>query len=132
VGCKSRRNNRNAPDIGIIGRQVGNGLLKLLAVIYTFAENNLTDREAICHGFSHKVFDDFSDDKLQTLKELAWNLKRDEAVNRHNELIHDYSQACEYATADYLREKILTAKARNPKNLYAYVTKILENERKKK
>lgn len=99
---------------------------------YTLECAEHTDREAICHGFSHKVFDDFSDDKLQTLKELAWNLKRDEAVNRHNELIHDYSQACEYATADYLREKILTAKARNPKNLYAYVTKILENERKKR
>ena len=53
---------------------------------------------------------------------------RQEDVERHNEVLGDYKMACEYATADYLRQQILMAKTRHPKSLYSYVCKMISND----
>lgn len=96
---------------------------------YTLESTEQTDRNDICNGFSHSIFDSFSDEELRILKELAWSKKRDSDVDRHNELIHDINLACEFAVTDFLKEKIVIAKSKKPKNLFAYVKKIVENSK---
>lgn len=87
------------------------------------------DRDSICGGFSAPEFADFSTDELRVLKDMAWAKMRQEDVDRHNAVLGDYKMACEYATADYLRQQILTAKVRRAKNLYAYVSKMISNDK---
>ena len=84
------------------------------------------DRDAICCGFSSREFDDFTDEQLELLKDLAWPKKRDEDVARHNEALNDFSEACQYATADYLRQAVLMARSRGAKNLFLYVKAMIE------
>jgi len=96
---------------------------------YTLECAEQTDRNEICNGFSHSIFDDFSDKDLRILKELAWSKKRDSDVERHNEIVHDINLACECAVTDFLREKIIVAKSKNPTNLFAYVKKMVENSK---
>lgn len=86
------------------------------------------DRDSICGGFSAPEFADFTADELRVLKDMAWPKMRQDDVDRHNAVLGDYKMACEYAVTDYLRQQILTAKARRAKNLYAYVTKMVSND----
>ena len=60
---------------------------------------------------------------------MAWSKIRQEDVDRHNAVLGDVKLSCEYAAADYLRQQILTAKVRRAKNLYAYVSKMVENDK---
>lgn len=85
-------------------------------------------REEICHGFSGEEFSDFTDEQLEVLKDLGWSRKRDEDVDRHNNILHDFPMACQYATSDYLRHQILMARTRKPKDLFLYVKKMIEND----
>ena len=85
-------------------------------------------RDEICNGFSSKEFEGFTDEQLQLLKDLAWSKKRDEDVMRHKETLNDMVMACEFAVSDYLRQTILTARMRKPKNLFLYVKKMVEND----
>lgn len=85
-------------------------------------------RDEICHGFSNPVFADFTDEQLNLLKDLGWEKKRDQDIEKHNKLLNDLHLACQYATADYLRQQISLAKTRNPKNLFLYVKKMVEND----
>lgn len=94
------------------------------------SESALTnDRDNICHGFSNPEFDDFTDDDLRALKELAWPKKRDSDVQRHKDVLTDTVLAYEYATADYLRRTIAMAKVYHPNNLYTYVKAMIENDK---
>lgn len=86
------------------------------------------DRDSICGGFSAPEFADFNEDELRVLKDMAWAKMRQDDVDRHNAVLGDYKMSCEYAAADYLRQQILMAKTRHPKNLYAYVTKMISND----
>lgn len=88
------------------------------------AENG---RDAICYGFSSPEFEDFTTEQLELLKDLAWDKKSEADVEKHKEALGDTKLACEYATADYLRRVIHTAKTRNPKHLFLYVKKMVEN-----
>ena len=74
-------------------------------------------RDEICAGFCASEFDGFTSEQLELLKDLAWAKKREEDLTRHNEVLHDFALACQYATADYLRQTILMAKSRGAKNL---------------
>lgn len=100
---------------------------------YTFDDLHLKqiddDRENICCGFGGMDFDGFTLDQLRALKDLSWPKMRQEDVDRHKAVLGDIKLACEYATADYLRQQILRAKTRNPKNLYNYVCKMIENDK---
>ena len=87
------------------------------------------DREAICCGFGGPEFADFSEEQLISLKDMGWSNVKQEDVDRHKAELGDIKLACEYATADYLRHKILTAKTRKPKNLYGYVCKMIANDK---
>lgn len=87
------------------------------------------DRDSICAGFSAPEFADFGPDELRALKDLAWAKMRQEDVDRHNAVLGDYKAACEYAVSDYLRQRILTARIRKPKNLYAYISKMISNDK---
>lgn len=86
-------------------------------------------RDAICHGFSQAEFEGFTDEQLILLKDLGWEKKNEDAVMRHKEVLGDMKLACEFATADYLRRQIILAKTNNPKNLFLYVKKMVENDR---
>lgn len=85
-------------------------------------------REAICCGFGEQVFAEFSEEQLRALKDVGWSKIQQTDIDRHNDVLHDYKMSCEYAAADYLRQQILMAKTRHPKNLYAYVTKMISND----
>lgn len=89
------------------------------------------DRDNICAGFSSSEFDGFTTDQLKLLKDLAWDCKHDENIERHYGVLQDYALACQYATADYLRQSILMAKSQGAKNLYLYVKKMVENDRQR-
>lgn len=85
-------------------------------------------REEICSGFESEEFAEFTVEQLELLKDLGWTRKREEDVERHREMLGNLALACEYATADYLRQQILTAKTRGPKDLFLYVKKMIEND----
>lgn len=94
---------------------------------YTLEDWKENKRDEICRGFSSEEFSDFSDEELRALKDLGWDKKRDADVERHNSVLHDTAMACEYAVSDYLRQTILVARTKHPKNLFLYVKKMLEN-----
>ncbi|MBS6679625.1 MAG: replication initiation protein [Clostridiales bacterium] len=95
---------------------------------YTLDDWQNSKRDDICHGFSSPEFEDFTDEQLELLKDLGWSKKRDSDFQKHKELLNDTVLACEYAVADYLRQTIIMAKTRHPKNLFLYVKKMIENE----
>lgn len=97
---------------------------------YTLDDWQNSERDNICHGFSSPEFEDFTHEQLELLKDLGWSRKRDSDFQKHKELLGDTVLACEYAVADYLRQTIIMAKTRNPKNLFLYVKKMIENEGK--
>lgn len=84
-------------------------------------------RNRICKGFDGAEFAGFTDEQLVLLKDLGWSRKRERDVERYRADI-GFPDACQYATADYLRQVILTAKARHPKDLFLYVKKMIEND----
>ena len=85
-------------------------------------------RDRICKGFKSEEFAEFTNEQLELLKDLGWTKKRDSDIERHRGSLGSFSIACEYATSDYLRQKILMAKARHPKDLFLYVKKMIEND----
>ena len=86
------------------------------------------DREAICCGFGGPEFSGFTPEQLRALKDMGWSKVKQEDVDRHKAELGDAKMSCEYAVSDYLRQKILVANARHPKNLYAYVCKMVSND----
>lgn len=95
---------------------------------YTLDDWQNSRRDDICHGFSSPEFEDFTDEQLQLLKDLGWSRKRDADYQKHKELLNDTVLACEYAVSDYLRQTIIMAKTRHPKNLFLYVKKMVESD----
>ncbi len=94
---------------------------------YTIDDWQNNKRDEICHGFSSPEFEDFTDEQLELLKDLGWSRKRDVDYQKHKALLNDTVLACEYAVSDYLRQIIIMAKTRHPKNLFLYVKKMVEN-----
>lgn len=95
---------------------------------YTIDDWQNSKRDDICHGFSSPEFEDFTDEQLELLKDLGWSKKRDADYQKHKALLNDTVLACEYAVSDYLRQAIIMAKTRHPKNLFLYVKKMVEND----
>lgn len=95
---------------------------------YTLDDWQNNKRDDICHGFSSPEFEDFTDEQLELLKDLGWSRKRDADYQKHKSLLNDTVLACEYAVSDYLRQTIIMAKTRHPKNLFLYVKKMVEND----
>lgn len=95
---------------------------------YTLDDWQNNKRDEICHGFSSPEFEDFTDEQLELLKDLGWSRKRDADYQKHKELLNDTVLACEYAVSDYLRQTIIMAKTRHPKNLFLYVKKMVESD----
>lgn len=85
-------------------------------------------RDRICKGFDSAEFSGFTDEQLALLKDLGWSRKRESDVERYRADLGSFPDACQYATAAYLRQTILTAKARHPKDLFLYVKKMIEND----
>lgn len=94
---------------------------------YTLEDWQDSRRDEICHGFSSPEFEDFTDEQLELLKDLGWSRKRDADYQKHKALLNDTVLACEYAVSDYLRQTIIMAKTRHPKNLFLYVKKMVES-----
>ena len=84
-------------------------------------------RDRICGGFGSSEFAGFTDEQLELLKDIGWAKKRDSDIQAHLQYL-SMLDACQYATADYIRRAILTAKARHPKDLFLYVKRIVEND----
>lgn len=87
-------------------------------------------RDAICHGFDAEEFDEFTDEQLVALKEIAWDKTPRELIDKHNDVLHSMPEAIQWAVSEYLRRVIAMAKTRQPKNLFLYVKKMVENEGK--
>lgn len=85
-------------------------------------------RDEICAGFSDSEFDAFTEEQLTLLRELAFSKKEAADVDRHFAALGDMKLACEYATADYLRRTVVTARTHSPTHLFLYVKKMLESE----
>ena len=85
-------------------------------------------RDAICSGFSDDEFKEFTDEQLVLLKDLAWDKVPQELIDKHKYTFPRLADAMPWAIHDYLRRVIKTAQTRNPKNLFLYVKKMLENE----
>ncbi|CRI74724.1 Uncharacterised protein [Chlamydia trachomatis] len=64
------------------------------------------------------------------LKDLAWGNRDQADFDRHMEALNDPNMSVQYAVADYLRQKIKIARLNNPRNLFSYVKKIVENDKK--
>lgn len=79
-------------------------------------------------GSGDSEFSGLTDEQLVLLKDLGWSRKRESDIEQHRETLGSFPTACEYATADYLRQAILMAKARHPKDLFLYVKKMIEND----
>ena len=76
----------------------------------TAAELEAEERERrgeICCGFDDEIFDEFTIDQLQELRELAHENVDPDAVERHYEVLHDRLIARQYAVSEYIRRKIL-------------------------
>lgn len=84
-------------------------------------------RDAICHGFDAEEFDEFTDEQLEALKELAWGKWQEADLERHKQYF-GVAEAAQWATSDYLRKAIAMAKTRKPKNLFLYVKKMVETD----
>lgn len=95
---------------------------------YTLDDWQSNKRDEICHGFSSPEFEDFTQEQLELLKDLGWSRKRDADYQKHKALLNDTVLACEYAVSDYLRQTIIMAKTRHPKNLFLYVKKMVESD----
>ena len=95
---------------------------------YTLDDWQSNKRDEICHGFSSPEFEDFTQEQLELLKDLVWSRKRDADYQKHKALLNDTVLACEYAVSDYLRQTIIMAKTRHPKNLFLYVKKMVESD----
>lgn len=91
-------------------------------------DEDKTRRDKICGGFGDSEFSGFTDVQLVLLKDLGQSRKRESDIEQHRETLGSFPTACEYATADYLRQAILMAKARHPKDLFLYVKKMIEND----
>lgn len=90
----------------------------------------MNDRDSICCGFCDKEFESFTNEQLILLKDLAWGNRDQADFDRHMEALNDPNMAVQYAVADYLRQKIKIARLNNPRNLFSYVKKIVENDKK--
>lgn len=84
-------------------------------------------RDRICKGFNSAEFSGFTDEQLELFKELGKSRARERDIERFRYDV-GLADACQYATAAYLRQVILTAKARHPKDLFLYVKKMIEND----
>ena len=87
-------------------------------------------REKICLGFSDKVFAHLTDEQLMALKELARTKVPKQLIDDHAKII-PLASAVQWATSEYLEQAVLTAKTRvrNPEKLFAYVKKMVENDK---
>lgn len=63
-------------------------------------------RSEICCGFEDEIFDEFTDEQLQELKDLAWANADPDVEERHYAVLHDRLVARQYAVAEYIRQKI--------------------------
>lgn len=90
-----------------------------------------TNREAICSGFGDKIFDEFSDEELVELKNLARGKEDPDEVERKNGLLHNTKVATEYAMSKLIHEKILAMNVyaqREPiPNRYGYLKAAVAN-----
>lgn len=86
-------------------------------------------RDDICHGFGNPIFDGFSDEELEFLKEIAWRKADQGDIETHRHLIGNYPDAIQYAVTDYLSAKVRMAQTKKPKNLFLYVKKMVENDK---
>lgn len=85
-------------------------------------------RDEICLGFSDSVFDSFSDEQLEVLKELASKLPDIPSLAKRHEGNVGLIDAIQYGVSEALTIRIKTANTRKPKSLFLYLKKMLENE----
>ena len=78
--------------------------------------------------FCDEEFNDFTDEQLDVLRELIRHKVPEDLVESHYAVLQNRLEAYRWASADYLRRQVKVARLRKPKNLFAYVKKMLENE----
>ncbi len=93
-------------------------------------ENELEQdkRDKICLGFANDIFNEFTDEQLEALKEIAWSKVPLDDIERHKVTV-SMPDALYWALTDYLSRKIKIAKTRKPKNLFLYVKTMVEKDK---
>ena len=96
-------------------------------------ENRDRRDDEIGAGFGHALFDEFTDEELLELKELAFSCADPNVVARHAEN-HERLVAISYATAEFIVQKIKAMNVydrRTPiKDRYSYLKKSIAKEKK--
>ena len=92
--------------------------------INLFDEGGYTDSSGI---YELPEFAEFTPEQLDALIVLGKAKVDESRVQKHKEVLGDIKLSLDFAVADYLREQIVRAKARKPKNLFLYVEKMIEN-----
>ena len=64
------------------------------------------NRSKICCGFDDEIFDEFTSEQLQELKDIAFHKTDLEVEERHYNVLNDKIMAKEYAIAEYIAQKI--------------------------
>lgn len=85
-------------------------------------------RDKICLGFANDIFNEFTLEQLEALKEIAWSKVPLDDIERHKVTV-GMPDALYWALTNYLSRKIKTAKTRKPKNLFLYVKTMVENDK---
>lgn len=83
-------------------------------------EDKRYKRAEICFGFEDEIFDEFTDDELKELRELAWNKAEQSDIDMQKSILGDTQSAKEFAVAAYIKSKILMCNARRKGVQYRY------------
>ena len=75
---------------------------------YTVFDNGVESeaRAEICCGFEDEIFQEFTLEQLQELKDLAWANADPDVEERHYSILHNRLVARQYAVSEYIRQKI--------------------------
>ncbi len=63
-------------------------------------------RSELCCGFEDEIFQEFTLEQLQELKDLAWANADPDVEERHYSILHNRLVARQYAVSEYIRQKI--------------------------
>lgn len=88
-------------------------------------EDKRYNRTEICFGFEDEIFDEFSNDQLKELREIAWRKVEQSEIDMYKSILGDTKYAKEFAVAAYIRSKILmcNAKGSSVNHRYTFVKK---------
>lgn len=81
------------------------------------------DREEICAGFSDPVFNEFTNEQLEYLKNIAWTKISEKDVEFHQSIVGN--KAREWAVSQFIEKKLKYIGTKQVNNKFAYLCKVI-------